>query len=129
MKLYKVWKKGKIVLTPFPGRYAGIKTVKIFGRLDCKSGMRAKKENRIFFYFWEDAIKAGYRPCKKCKPEKIFKKRDCNHTFNNRIAVAVKKGKNKFKVYCALCDKFLGYAQKDSKGRIKWKDGFIDLIA
>lgn len=25
-------------------------------------------KNRVFFLTWADAIKAGYRPCKKCKP-------------------------------------------------------------
>ncbi len=50
------------------GQYAGWKPGKIFGRLDCKSGLRMKKENRVFFLSWEDAIRQGYRPCKKCKP-------------------------------------------------------------
>ena len=68
--MYKVWKDGKIVETPYPGLYAGITTMKIFGTLDCKSGMRAKKENRIFFHFWNDAVAAGFRPCKLCKPTK-----------------------------------------------------------
>lgn len=69
-KLYKILKEGKIILSPIPGKYAGWRPGKIFGRLDCKSGMRMKKENRVFFHSWRDAIKAGYRPCKKCKPIK-----------------------------------------------------------
>lgn len=71
MRIYKVWKGGRLIETLTPGLYAGITTMKIFGRLTCKSGMRALKEHRIFFHTWEDAIEAGYRPCKTCKPEKI----------------------------------------------------------
>ena len=65
---YKVLIKNRIVESATPGRYAGWKQGKIFGRLDCRSGMRMKKENRVFFLTWQDAIDAGYRPCKKCKP-------------------------------------------------------------
>lgn len=65
---YKVLKNGEIVESDVPGKYAGWRPGKIFGRLDCKSGMRMKKENRVFFLTWEDALAAGYRPCKKCKP-------------------------------------------------------------
>lgn len=78
MKLYRVWIKGRIVEVPFPGRYAGIKTQKVFGRLDCRGGMRALKKNRVFFLFWEDAVEAGYRPCKNCRPD-VVSRRDCNH--------------------------------------------------
>ncbi len=67
-KMYKVLKNGKIIKSPIPGRYAGYKRKKIFGRLNCKSGMRMKKENRVFFLTWGDAINEGYRPCKNCKP-------------------------------------------------------------
>ena len=66
--MYKVLKDGEIVANKLPGKYAGWRPGKIFGRLDCKSGMRMKKENRVFFLTWQDAIDEGYRPCKKCKP-------------------------------------------------------------
>jgi len=66
--VYKVWQNGKIIESEIPGRFAGIVTMRIFGRLTCKNGMRAKKKNRIFFLIWEDAISAGYRPCKLCRP-------------------------------------------------------------
>ncbi len=52
-----------------PGVLAGWKPGKIFGRLDCESGIRMKPENRVFFHSIEDAIAQGYRPCKKCKPD------------------------------------------------------------
>lgn len=67
-KLYKLLKKGKRVVSLIPGTYAGNTTHQIFGRLDCKSGMRMHKESRVFFANWEDAIAAGYRPCEKCGP-------------------------------------------------------------
>jgi methylphosphotriester-DNA--protein-cysteine methyltransferase len=67
-KVYHVLKDCKIILSMSPGKYAGWKKGKIFGRLDCKSGKRMKKENRVFFLTWQDAVNAGYRPCKNCKP-------------------------------------------------------------
>lgn len=76
MKLYKILKNSKITNSEEPGKYAGWKIGKIFGTLYCKSGMKMKKENRVFFHNIEDAIKEGYRPCKNCKPlsEKEFEK-------------------------------------------------------
>jgi hypothetical protein len=69
IKLYQVVnEKGETVRSPVPGRYAGWGPGKIFGRLDCKSGMRMKKKNRVFFTSWAAAVNAGYRPCKNCKP-------------------------------------------------------------
>lgn len=67
-KLYKILKGNEIFLSEIPGKFAGYKVGKIFGTLDCKSGMRMKKENRVFFHSMEDAINLGYRPCKNCKP-------------------------------------------------------------
>ena len=66
-KLYSVIKDGQTVRTEIPGQYAGWRDGKIFGRLDCKSGMRMKKESRVFFAALEDAVKQGYRPYNKCK--------------------------------------------------------------
>lgn len=68
MKQYTLLKDGKPVKSTIAGEYAGWGPGKIFGRLDCKSGMRMKKENRVFFQTLEDAVSEGYRPCKKCKP-------------------------------------------------------------
>ncbi len=68
MKLYKILKDGKIIESPTPGEYAGYKKGKIFGRLDCKTGMRMKRENRVFFHTLEDAVREGYRPCMNCRP-------------------------------------------------------------
>ena len=67
-KYYYVIKNKKKVKTKIPGEYAGWQPGKIFGKLDCKSGMRMKKENRVFFATLEDAVTEGYRPCRNCRP-------------------------------------------------------------
>lgn len=68
-KRYLVLKDGKPIRSRTPGRFAGWKRGKIFGRLTCRSGMRMHPENRVFFLTWEDALAAGYRPCKRCRPD------------------------------------------------------------
>lgn len=55
-------------LSDVSGQFAGWAPGKIYGRLDCKSGMRMLKKNRVFFLNREDAISCGYRTCKRCKP-------------------------------------------------------------
>lgn len=57
--LFRKIKKKEIVL-------AGNKKLKIYGTLDCSSGKRMKKENRVFFSGEEEAMKNGYRPCGNC---------------------------------------------------------------
>ena len=52
-----------------PSRFAGITSTGIFGRLTCRSGERARSANRVFFATWDDAVAAGFRPCKRCRPE------------------------------------------------------------
>jgi len=66
--MYKILKEGKIIESSTPGEYAGWSPGKIFGRLDCKSGMRMKKSNRVFFHTLEDAVVQEYRPCMNCRP-------------------------------------------------------------
>ncbi len=66
--LFEILKDGERILSEIPGAFAGYKRDRIFGRLDCKSGMRMKRENRVFFHTMEDAINEGYRPCNNCKP-------------------------------------------------------------
>ncbi len=68
MGLYKILKDNETIESPVPGEYAGYRRGKIFGRLDCKSGMQMKKENRVFFHTIKGAVEQGYRPCKKCRP-------------------------------------------------------------
>ena len=47
-------------------RLAGNKKLRIYGTLDCFSGKRMKKENRVFFSSETEAIENGYRCCKNC---------------------------------------------------------------
>ena len=127
MKQYGVWKNGRVVSTPYPAIYAGIITTKIFGRLTCSSGARAKRENRVFFRFWEDAIKAGFRPCQNCNPNK-FSRDNCDHMpfgLTGGMSLNIEKLRKRIRVTCDLCDKVLGYARQDSQGNVRWGDGFI----
>ena len=68
MKIYTILKNGTLVKSKEPGIYAGWVPGRIFGRLDCTSGMKMHRNNRVFFQTLEDAIREGYRPCKKCRP-------------------------------------------------------------
>ncbi|MEQ9298958.1 MAG: Ada metal-binding domain-containing protein [Cyclobacteriaceae bacterium] len=40
--------------------------LRIFGKLNCQSGKRMKRNNRVFFQGQEEAIAAGFRPCGHC---------------------------------------------------------------
>ena len=44
-----------------------VKTTRIFCRMGCPS-RPPKTENIDFYRTCADAIRAGYRPCKRCKP-------------------------------------------------------------
>lgn len=46
--------------------FGGNSKLKIYGTLQCKSGKRMKKENRVFFISKEEAVKNGFRPCGHC---------------------------------------------------------------
>ncbi len=46
--------------------FGGNKQLKIYGTLNCTSGKRMKKENRVFFRSERQAVKNGYRPCGHC---------------------------------------------------------------
>ena len=66
---------GRIYLSSEPGALGGYRRGKIYGRLDCKSANRTIAKggyvkNRVFFQNEETAVKAGYRPCAVCMPEK-----------------------------------------------------------
>lgn len=50
--------------------FAGNTRLKIYGMLNCKSGKRMKKENRVFFRSEEEALEQGFRPCGLCLREK-----------------------------------------------------------
>jgi len=46
--------------------FGGNARLKIYGLLNCSSGKRMKKENRVFFSNKAEAISCGYRPCGHC---------------------------------------------------------------
>lgn len=47
-------------------KFAGNMKLKIYGTLNCRSGKRMKKENRVFFESEAEAISFGFRPCGNC---------------------------------------------------------------
>ena len=53
--------------------FGGNRSLKIYGTLQCKSGKRMKKENRVFFVSESEAIKNGFRPCGHCMKGKYQK--------------------------------------------------------
>ncbi|MET3129321.1 methylphosphotriester-DNA--protein-cysteine methyltransferase [Arcicella rosea] len=46
--------------------WAGNRKLKIYGKLNCKSGKRMKNPNRVFFQNEQEAITLGFRPCGHC---------------------------------------------------------------
>jgi len=46
--------------------WAGNRKLKIYGKLNCKSGKRMKTQNRVFFQNEQEAIALGFRPCGHC---------------------------------------------------------------
>ena len=46
--------------------WAGNRKLKIYGKLNCKSGKRMKTQNRVFFQNEQEAIALGFRPCGNC---------------------------------------------------------------
>lgn len=46
--------------------FGGNKKLKIYGLLNCKSGKRMKRENRVFFMTEKEAIENDFHPCGHC---------------------------------------------------------------
>ncbi len=59
--------KNKLILL------AGNRKLKIYGTLQCTSGKRMKKENRVFFKNEVEALNLGFRPCGHCLRNKFIK--------------------------------------------------------
>jgi methylphosphotriester-DNA--protein-cysteine methyltransferase len=64
---------------------AGNRKLRIYGKLNCKSGKKMKRANRVFFSNEEEAIKNFYRPCGHCMNEKykVWKRSGLGQTFSN----------------------------------------------
>ena len=54
--------------------FAGNRRLKIYGTLDCKSGKRMKRENRVFFTSEQEAIAQGFRSCSHCMKKVLSSK-------------------------------------------------------
>jgi len=54
--------------TPVQYKYVASKNSKVFHRADCSSAKRISPENLVGYKTRDEAIKAGKRPCKICKP-------------------------------------------------------------
>ncbi|MBC7830089.1 MAG: metal-binding protein [Chitinophagaceae bacterium] len=52
---------------------AGNSALKIYGILNCASGKRMKKKNRVFFRSFKEANELGFRPCGHCMKEEYKK--------------------------------------------------------
>ena len=46
--------------------YGGNAQQKIYGKLNCTSGKRMNKKNRVFFESENEALQQGFRPCAHC---------------------------------------------------------------
>ena len=46
--------------------------LKIYGELQCGSGKRMLRENRVFFSSEKEAVAAGFRPCGHCMKDKYL---------------------------------------------------------
>jgi hypothetical protein len=65
---------GRPVLSPTPGALGGHRRGRLYGRLDCRSALRALERggyvrDRVFFADEATAVAAGHRPCAVCLPE------------------------------------------------------------
>jgi hypothetical protein len=63
---------GRFYDSPSKGRLGGNGRMKIYGRLDCPSALRAVsrgqtyQRHRVFFADEDSAVAAGFRPCAVC---------------------------------------------------------------
>ncbi|MEO5681084.1 MAG: Ada metal-binding domain-containing protein [Chitinophagaceae bacterium] len=46
--------------------FGGNRKLKIYGTLQCASGKRMKRQNRVFFHSAKEADDNNYRPCGHC---------------------------------------------------------------
>lgn len=62
-------KPGKAAPAAAPSTaFVGNKDSKTLHRADCKTAARMKEANKVAFATKAEAEKAGYKPCKVCKP-------------------------------------------------------------
>jgi methylphosphotriester-DNA--protein-cysteine methyltransferase len=56
----------KIMLQQKLVNFGGHRSLRIYGHLDCSSGKRMKRLNRVFFKSEQEAKEHGFRPCGHC---------------------------------------------------------------
>jgi len=56
--------------------FGGNLKLKIYGRLNCSSGKRMKRENRVFFSSEKEALQKTFRPCGHCMSSEYKKWKD-----------------------------------------------------
>lgn len=54
----------------------GNRNLKIYGTLNCASGKRMKRENRVFFTSEKEALQNEFRPCGHCMKQEYKKWKD-----------------------------------------------------
>ncbi len=57
-------------------KFGGNNNLKIYGTLNCKSGFRMIRENRVFFSSIEKANEYNFRPCGNCMKDAYKKWRN-----------------------------------------------------
>jgi methylated-DNA-[protein]-cysteine S-methyltransferase len=75
---------------------SGCRTTKIYCISGCPPGRRTKSKNKVYFTSRNEARVKGYRACKVCKPDDIFKARETfffthYHSPLGKYLVAVSK--------------------------------------
>ena len=53
--------------------FGGNMRLKIYGKLNCKSGKRMTRENRVFFSSVTEAMESGFRVCGHCMKAEYLK--------------------------------------------------------
>ena len=61
--------------------FGGNMQLKIYGKLDCSTGKRMKKVNRVFFTSAKEAIRNGYRPCGHCMQDEYKKWKEASSSY------------------------------------------------
>jgi methylphosphotriester-DNA--protein-cysteine methyltransferase len=69
-------------------RFGGNRILKIYGSLNCKSGKKMKRENRIFFLSSSEAKSLGYRPCGHCMKNQYQQWKNENAIRKNNRVIA-----------------------------------------
>jgi hypothetical protein len=54
--------------TPIAGGFVANKSSKVLHKADCTSVGKMQDKNKVAFASKDEAVKAGYKPCKACKP-------------------------------------------------------------